>query len=165
MAIVKMKKLRLLAMSADRQALLRELLLLGCVEVSEPAELPEEAFPALCRCEGAGLSTVKAQHAELTNAVKLLDKYAPEKQGFLKPLPETEAAALLDEEKLAAGVELAEKLMELEERIRRNNAEIQRVQTTLESLAPWLPLELPLSCKGTERAAAMTASLLSLIHI
>ena len=29
MAIVKMKKLRLLAMSADRQALLRELLLLG----------------------------------------------------------------------------------------------------------------------------------------
>lgn len=159
MAIVKMKKLRLLAMSADRQALLRELLLLGCVEVSEPAELPEEAFPALCRCEGAGLSTVKAQHAELTNAVKLLDKYAPEKQGFLKPLPETEAAALLDEEKLAAGVELAEKLMELEERIRRNNAEIQREQTTLESLAPWLPLELPLSCKGTERAAAMTASL------
>ena len=82
MAIVKMKKLRLLAMSADRQALLKELLLLGCVEVSEPAELPEEAYPALSRCDCAELSKVKSQHAELTNAVKLLDKYAPEKTGF-----------------------------------------------------------------------------------
>ena len=64
MAIVKMKKLRLLAMSADREALLRELLLLGCVEVSEPTELSEEAYPALSRCDSAELARVKAQHAE-----------------------------------------------------------------------------------------------------
>ena len=159
MAIVKMKKLRLLAMSADRQALLKELLLLGCVEVSEPAELPEEAYPALSRCDCAELSKVKSQHAELTNAVKLLDKYAPEKTGFLKPLPDAGVSELLDEAKLADNIALAEKIMELEERMRRNSAEVQREQTTLEALAPWLPLELPLSCKGTERAAAMTASL------
>ena len=159
MAIVKMKKLRLLAMSADRQALLKELLLLGCVEVSEPTELPEEAYPALSRCDSAELTRVKAQHAELTNAVKLLDKYSPEKSGFLKPLPEAEAAELLDEARLPEDIALAQKLMELEERIRRNGAEVLREQTQLETLAPWLPLDLPLSCKGTERAAAMTASL------
>ena len=154
-----MKKLRLLAMSADRQALLKELLLLGCVEVSEPTELPEEAYPALSRCDSAELTRVKAQHAELTNAVKLLDKYSPEKSGFLKPLPEAEAAELLDEARLPEDIALAQKLMELEERIRRNGAEVLREQTQLETLAPWLPLDLPLSCKGTERAAAMTASL------
>ena len=154
-----MKKLRLLAMSADRQALLKELLLLGCVEVSEPTELPEETYPALSRCDSAELTRVKAQHAELTNAVKLLDKYSPEKSGFLKPLPEAEAAELLDEARLPEDIALAQKLMELEERIRRNGAEVLREQTQLETLAPWLPLDLPLSCKGTERAAAMTASL------
>ena len=37
MAIVKMKKLRVMAMAAQRDALLRELLRLGCVEISEPA--------------------------------------------------------------------------------------------------------------------------------
>lgn len=148
MAIVKMKKLRLLAMSADREALLRELLLLGCVEVSEPTELSEEAYPALSRCDSAELAMVKAQHAELTNAVKLLDKYAPEKSGFLKPLPEAEASELLDEAKLPQDIALAEKIMELEEHIRRNGAEVQREQSQLESLAPWLPLDLPLSCKG-----------------
>ena len=36
MAIVKMKKLRLLAASSQREELLRELMLLGCVEISEP---------------------------------------------------------------------------------------------------------------------------------
>ena len=159
MAIVKMKKLRLLAMSADRQALLKELLLLGCVEVSEPAELPEDAYPALSRCDSAELSKVKSQHAELTNAVKLLDRYAPEKTGFLKPLPDADVKDLLDEATLGEDIALAERIMELEERIRRNNAEVQREQTTLEALAPWLPLELPFSFKGTERAAAMTASL------
>ena len=159
MAIVKMKKLRLLAMSADRQALLKELLLLGCVEVSEPAELPEDAHPALSRCDSAELSKVKSQHAELTNAVKLLDRYAPEKTGFLKPLPDADVKDLLDEATLGEDIALAERIMELEERIRRNNAEVQREQTTLEALAPWLPLELPFSFKGTERAAAMTASL------
>ena len=39
---------RLRAMGAARQALLPELLRLGGGEVSGPAELPEEAFPALC---------------------------------------------------------------------------------------------------------------------
>ena len=39
MAIVKMKKLRLAVMASERKALLKDLLLLGCVEVSEPDEL------------------------------------------------------------------------------------------------------------------------------
>ena len=40
MAIEKMKKLRLLAVRDQKKALLRKLMLLGCIEVSEP-ELPE----------------------------------------------------------------------------------------------------------------------------
>ena len=37
MSIVAMKKLRLIAARSQRDALLRELMLLGCVEVSDPA--------------------------------------------------------------------------------------------------------------------------------
>ena len=36
MAIVKMKKLRLLAIKSQRDEILRQLLLAGCVEVTEP---------------------------------------------------------------------------------------------------------------------------------
>ena len=45
MAIEKMKKLRLLAVRDQKKALLRKLMLLGCIEVSEP-ELSE--LPCLC---------------------------------------------------------------------------------------------------------------------
>ena len=42
MAIVKMKKLKLMVATPQRDELLRGLMLLGCVEVSEPsAELQE----------------------------------------------------------------------------------------------------------------------------
>ena len=36
MAIVKMKQLRLIAMTQDRESLLRQLQRAGCVEISEP---------------------------------------------------------------------------------------------------------------------------------
>ena len=50
MAIVKMKKLRVMAMADSRDQLLRELLRLGCVEISEPAgHLADPAWAALLR--------------------------------------------------------------------------------------------------------------------
>jgi V/A-type H+-transporting ATPase subunit I len=41
MAIVKMKKLQLAAVQSQRDEILRELMLLGCVEISEPCAAPD----------------------------------------------------------------------------------------------------------------------------
>ena len=82
MAIVKMKKLRLAVMARERKALLKELLLLGCVEISEPSELEAGDFPGLERCASGELMSDRADYALLTDAVKLMDKYAPAKGGF-----------------------------------------------------------------------------------
>lgn len=40
MAIIKMKRLHLLALRSDREELLHTLQRMGCVEISEPAEAP-----------------------------------------------------------------------------------------------------------------------------
>ena len=50
MAIVKMKKLRAMALSGRREELLAGLLRLGCVEISEP-NLADPAWAALVRRE------------------------------------------------------------------------------------------------------------------
>lgn len=42
MAIVKMKKLRVMAMAADQERLLHQLQHLGCVEISQPSEELED---------------------------------------------------------------------------------------------------------------------------
>ena len=48
MAIVKMKKLRVMTMASQRDELLRGLLHLGCVEISEPdGKLADPAWAAL----------------------------------------------------------------------------------------------------------------------
>lgn len=160
MAIERMDKIRLMAVSSQRDEILRELMLLGCVEITDPAAAPEDAFlEKLTRYDGADLSRCKSDHAMLMNGLKLLDKYAPEKKKFLSPLPETEIGALLDESGVPGCLAVAEKLGGLDEQIRRMTAEESRERSVIESLQPWQDLSMPLDCRGTERAAAILGTL------
>ena len=62
MSIVKMKRIRLIALAQDRDALLSSLLHVGCVEISEPEEIPQgsDGNPLLHR-DAAGVAQAKAQ--------------------------------------------------------------------------------------------------------
>ena len=159
MAIVKMKKLRLAVMARERKALLKELLLLGCVEFSEPTELESEDFAGLRRCTSGELGSDRADYALLTDAVKLLDRYAPAKGGMLKPLPEVKADAVLDESELQNDLAMAEKICGKAEDIRRAQSETARLEASAAALAPWLELDVPLNFKGTATTVFATASL------
>ena len=48
MAIVKMKRIRLIAMAEDKDALMGALLHAGCVELSEPAPAPRTRAGGSC---------------------------------------------------------------------------------------------------------------------
>ena len=92
-----MKKLRLIAVKSQREDILRDLMLLGCVEVSEPAETPEDG---VLHRKGSGesdLQQTRARQGELLQALRELDRYAPEKKGLLTPLPEVSLQKLLEE--------------------------------------------------------------------
>ena len=78
MAIVKMKKLRLIAMREQRDELMGRLLRLGCLEVHEPeGMLSDEQTAALLRPERAGLTAARNRQAEMESALRVLGKYAP----------------------------------------------------------------------------------------
>ena len=159
MAIVKMKKLRLAVMTRERKRLLKDLLLLGCVEFSEPTELESEDFAGLRRCTSGELGSDRADYALLTDAVRLLDRYAPAKGGLLKPLPEVKADAVLDESELQNDLAMAEKICGKAEDIRRAQSETARLEASAAALAPWLELDVPLNFKGTATTVFATASL------
>ena len=148
MAIVKMKKLRLAVMARERKALLKELLLLGCVEISEPSELEAGDFPGLERCASGELMSDRADYALLTDAVKLMDKYAPAKGGFLKPLPEAKAEAVLDESALPADLAIAGKVTDKAEEIRRCQSETARLEASAAALDALRPLGFNLMGPG-----------------
>lgn len=166
MAIEKMKKLRLMAVRGQKEELLRELLLLGCVEVSEPESdaLEPEVRDHLSK-EGSELLRYRGEHSRLVQAVELLGKYAPAKKPLLSAKPETDTDAILDDSTLPQMLETADEIIGRDERIRRITAEESRMRGQIESLVPWLSLDYPLSCPGTEKCSVVLGGIPAAIDI
>ena len=85
MAIVKMKRLRAIALEEQRDELLTRLLHVGCVEVTEPEDcLTDPEWTALLAKDTGAQGAVKAQITAVQSALKALDKYAPNGRTFPK---------------------------------------------------------------------------------
>ena len=88
MAIVKMKRLRLMGMRSDRESLLHLLQKLGCVEVDEPAiDLSDPQWAAVGKPDGQGLATAREQSNLLNQALNVLARHVSLKGGLLRPRP------------------------------------------------------------------------------
>ena len=154
-----MKKLRLMAVRSARDELLRELLRRGCVEVSEPAELQDEAFASLLRREDGALMAARSRQQTLQQALDVLNRYAPAKSPLLSPKPEVAGEVLLDEQALQQALQTAETLRENSDRIRRIGAEESRLRSSIESLTPWKDFDLPLEQTETKFSAVTLGSM------
>ena len=166
MAIVKMKKLRVIALRDRRDDLMRELMRLGCVQVSQRLEVlsdPETA-EALNR-ERTDLPRLRSEQSQLNSALKVLAQYAPEKKKLLSARPLVKESEFLDEGPLAADLALAEDICQRDSRIRRLTAEEARIRTEIESLRPWESLDLPLNGGGTKTCAVGLASAVAQIEM
>ena len=87
-----MKKLRVIAMADRREELLKGLLHLGCLEISEPDEkLSDPAWSALLQRENSGLSVTKSEIGDVNTALAAIKRYAQLKDGiFIKRHPISE---------------------------------------------------------------------------
>ena len=157
MAILKMKRLRLLYARSDGEELMRRLIRLGCVEFSEPED-EVRAMESLRKLP-TETQTLKNEHASLERAIELLDKYAPEKKGLLSAPAEYSGDELLDDAGLEDALALAAKISSDDERVKRIIAEESRIRAVAESLLPWMTLDLPLETEGTERSCVLYGSL------
>ena len=166
MAILKMKRLRLMVVRSRKDQLLRELIRHGCVEFSEIGdEIQGSEAEGLLNRESSRLMALRSQYVSLTHAVELLDKYAPVKSKLLSAKPELEDEALLDDSGVAAALKLAQTISDGDDRIKRIAAEESRQRSVIESLQPWLELDMPLETEGTQRSAVILGSISSKIDL
>ena len=149
MAIVKMKQLRLIAMTQDRESLLRQLQRAGCVEISEPetGQL-DQGWEGLTRPDGTALAQARERQQTLTRAMEILKRYAPEKTSFLAPKPAITEQALMDPRSYAQAMEEAETLTRGERSLAAIEAERTKTETLRQTLAPWLELDVPLEIRS-----------------
>ena len=150
MAIVHMKKLRLMVVRGQKDALLRDLMLLGCVQVSEPdALLADAEAAAVLRQESGNVTETRSELTRLNAALKLLDKYAPVKSKLLSSRPEVTELEFLDVGAYRKELDAVAQLEELESDVRRYNGEEAKLRSSVEALRPWETLDLPLSMGST----------------
>ena len=150
MAIVKMKKLCVMAMAAQRQQLLCELLHLGCVEISEPdGKLADPAWSALLKRENSRLLDTKSEITDVNTALAAIKKYAQLKDGlFIQRHPISEAEFLGDEtaERARAACKRIDSLLQT---ISGLQSEEGRLRAKRAALEPWKGLDVPLENQGT----------------
>ncbi len=149
MAILRMKRLRLIAVRSRKEELLRELTKLGCLEISEAGE--ELRSDESLRPESSGVVAARTRQASIDHALELLGQYAPVKSKLLSAKPELAGTVFLEDDGLNEALALAETITEKNEQIRRIAAEESRQRAVLESLQPWMSLDHPLECTATER--------------
>ena len=160
MAIVPMKRLELYGLKRERKAVLEYLQSRGVVEV----HTPEEAENLFARTDTtqAQLEFEQSIHL-LEQAVALLDEYAPVKKSMFAALEGRTPVSQSEYDNLwkraPALLEKAREINALGKRVTDNNAQILRLEAQLESLKPWMSLDIPLDFKETKHCRVFAGSL------
>ena len=160
MAIVKMKRLRAIALAPKRDELLLELQRLGCVELSAQDDFRDDpALAARYAPDHGDVTECQARRQLLREALAVLDRWAPHKVGKLAPKPLASSEELLevsDDKDLCA---VAAELCKLNEQLKALASEESREKLRIETLAPWETCALPLDHPGTAHVAALFGTL------
>ncbi|MCQ2557660.1 MAG: V-type ATP synthase subunit I [Oscillospiraceae bacterium] len=151
-----MKKLQLTAVRSQQKEILRDLMLLGCVEIRDPGDEPaEEILRSLKRADTGMAFRRRSEQSSINRALKVLDTYAPAKKGLLSPLPEVSAEKLLDESMLEKCLSAAQSIQAVENEVRSLAAQESKERALVEAMTPWLSMDFPLECKGTRSCDLM----------
>jgi len=159
MAIVKMRKLRLVAARSQKEGVLRELMLLGCVEITEPqVDPPSIGFEAPKLVGDSSPGKIKTKLDTLKNALNILNKYDGYKVSFLAALPDLQWEKLDDDALAQESLEAAQEIIHIDEKVRARITEANQIRNTITSLMPWQSLDVPLEMTETRSCQVMTGT-------
>ena len=150
MAIVKMKKLRVIAMADQREELLKGLLKLGCVEVSEPDDkLADPAWAALLKRGTSALAETRTELADVNTALAAIKRYGQVKDGLFIQRKVVSEQEFLGSESAERATAASQKVGGLLQELSRLQSEEARLLSRQAALRPWVPMDLPLEQEGT----------------
>ena len=150
MAIVKMNRLRLAGLQADRDELLEDLQKLGCVELESPAD-PEnvQEWLSVTARDEADDSELRAAKAKLTAALDALNRYAPSKGGLFAGRPQISRNEFFSVKDVGPQLKAADAVLEAEASVKAALDRSGRLENRIKALEPWVMLDVPLNCVKT----------------
>ena len=159
MAVVEMKRIHIYALKNNRKKILEMLQRKGAVEVNSP-DTAEELFS---KTDTASAKQTFEKNVQLiTNAVTVLDSYAPPQKGMLSMLEGRTAISAKQYDQTAKEApevtKKASRIGALGKKVADEQAEILRLEAQIESLTPWLGLDISMRTKGTGSTAVFIGS-------
>ena len=155
------RKIRLLFSQADKDNILRELMLQGCVEISGPFEPLAASGPASLSDDKNTLDQYLEAHASLLRSIEIIKRYVSEQSSARASGMRISKDRLLDDNETGIRLNLATSLEAFERRISELTAGEQHEKNLIESLDPWASLNLPLDFTGTETTGVILGSVAS----
>lgn len=159
MAKLPMKYIEIAAPLSEGKEIFDFLQVQAAVELTETEELP-----GLTRLSaGRTPAQFEKYRAVATDALKILDRYAPEKKGLLAglaPLPEMRVADYLKKaDKADSLLGVCYDVCGAERTVTQARAAIARLEAARTGLVPWLALDVPMKFAGTKETAAFVGTL------
>ena len=143
-----MKHLRLLGMESEREALLKSMQDLECVEISHIDGSEEALKTGLAKPDDRALLNAQEESRAYRAALAALDRFAPEKKGLFRKRQGVSRASFFDEENERQARAAAEAINADMRRLGEIESERTKNEALRASLAPWLAVDAPLD--GTD---------------
>ena len=160
MAILKMKKLRICGVSEEQTQLIRQLQLLGSVEIGAPCALTDtQGVQVFCAGDGKSADALLRTSARLTSALETLKHYETKKGGLFAARPEKTIGELFSDEAYAAALDTAQAVLDAQDARSSLAAEKSRLTAVRESFVPWQQLPLPLETLGTQHTRILLGTI------
>lgn len=139
-----MKHLRLLGMESEREALLKTMQDLECVEISHIDGSEEALKTGLAKPDDRALLNAQEESRAYRAALAALDRFAPEKKGLFRKRQGVSRASFFDEENERQARDAAEAINANMRRLGEIESERTKNEALRASLAPWLAVDAPL---------------------
>ena len=139
-----MKHLRLLGMESEREALLKTMQDLECVEISHIDGSEEALKTGLAKPDDRALLNAQEESRAYRAALAALDRFAPEKKKLFRKRQGVSRASFFDEENERQARAAAEAINADMRRLGEIESERTKNEALRATLAPWLTVDAPL---------------------
>ena len=139
-----MKHLRLLGMESEREALLKTMQDLECVEISHIDGSEEALKTGLAKPDDRALLNAQEESRAYRAALAALDRFAPGKKGLFRKRQGVSRASFFDEENERQARAAAEAINADMRRLGEIESERTKNEALRASLTPWLAVDAPL---------------------
>lgn len=148
-----MKHLRLLGMESEREALLKAMQDMECVEISSIDESEETLKSGFAKPDDKALMSAQEASRAYRTALASLDHFAPEKKGMFRKRQGVCRAAFFSAESEENARTAAETINKDTRRLGEIESERTKNEALRATLAPWLTVDAPLG--GADGALAV----------